>query len=188
MRCIFIYNHEAKYEVSTYWGHFRLDEGAYRDYLAGKLWVCWYPKNAKVNNSTPVTLPDVEPCVDVSEEATALYDAAAKNGIYSVLQRFYPGGEIVVPYRKRMADVPIEEMNLSVRSTNGLKRANAHTFGSLKMLLELETGLKGIRNLGTKSEKEIKQGFLTTCYSLLSKGEKLEFWQRILDGDHIKHK
>ena len=26
-----------KYEVHTYWGWFRLDEGAYQDYLAGKL-------------------------------------------------------------------------------------------------------------------------------------------------------
>ena len=33
----------AKYEVNTYWGWFRLDEGASRDYLAGRLWICRTP-------------------------------------------------------------------------------------------------------------------------------------------------
>ena len=36
MRRIFM-NQNCKYEVHTYWGWFRLDEGAYQDYLAGKL-------------------------------------------------------------------------------------------------------------------------------------------------------
>ena len=30
-------HNDTYYEVSTNWGWFRLDEGAYRDYLAGKL-------------------------------------------------------------------------------------------------------------------------------------------------------
>ena len=33
----------AKYVVTTHWGTFSLDEGAYQDYLAGTLWICWTP-------------------------------------------------------------------------------------------------------------------------------------------------
>ena len=41
MRCIFI--SEEWFEVHTYWGWFRLDRGAYEDYVAGKLWITWVP-------------------------------------------------------------------------------------------------------------------------------------------------
>lgn len=34
---------EEKHPVQTHWGSFLLDEGAYRDYLLGKLWITWVP-------------------------------------------------------------------------------------------------------------------------------------------------
>lgn len=34
---------EKYYEVETRWGHFRLDEGAYQDYLNNSLWITWTP-------------------------------------------------------------------------------------------------------------------------------------------------
>lgn len=34
---------EKFYEVETYWGWFRLDEGAFQDYLDKKLWITWIP-------------------------------------------------------------------------------------------------------------------------------------------------
>lgn len=34
---------EEKHQVQTHWGSFLLDEGAYRDYLLGKLWITWVP-------------------------------------------------------------------------------------------------------------------------------------------------
>ena len=36
-------HNDTWYEVKTHWGWFRLDEGAYRDYLQGKLWITWKP-------------------------------------------------------------------------------------------------------------------------------------------------
>ena len=53
-------------------------------------------------------------------------------------------------------------------------------FGKLFDLLCSETGLRGVRNLGTKSEAEILACFLSACYSFLTPGEKAAFWQQIL--------
>ena len=52
--------------------------------------------------------------------------------------------------------VEVSELNLSVRSYNCLKRAGCNTIGDiLAMLKEDENGLRKIRNLGIRSEKEI---------------------------------
>lgn len=53
-------------------------------------------------------------------------------------------------------DRDIEELELSVRSYNCLKRAGYHTIGELvKLLQEDRSGLRQIRNLGSRSEAEI---------------------------------
>ena len=38
---------DESYEVRTHWGWFRLDRGAYEDYLAGKLWITYIPGKPK---------------------------------------------------------------------------------------------------------------------------------------------
>ena len=38
----------ARYVVTTHWGTFSLDEGAYQDYLAGKLWISWTPGKQEI--------------------------------------------------------------------------------------------------------------------------------------------
>jgi DNA-directed RNA polymerase alpha subunit len=75
-------------------------------------------------------------------------------------------------------------MNLTVRSSNGLKRANIHTFSSLKDVLGTENGLSNIRNIGIKSIKEIKQFFFEECYTRLLPYEKAQYWQEVLDSTH----
>ena len=44
-----------------------------------------------------------------------------------------------------------------------------------------ETGLRGVRNLGAKSEKEITIAFISACYQQLNSTEKAVFWQKVLD-------
>ncbi len=57
-----------------------------------------------------------------------------------------------------MRDVSLEEMNLSVRSFNSLKRAGCSTVGDiLDAMGEDGDGLRRIRNLGARSETEIKE-------------------------------
>jgi DNA-directed RNA polymerase alpha subunit len=73
-------------------------------------------------------------------------------------------------------------MNLTVRSSNGLKRANAGTFGRLRDLLAMENGILSVRNLGQKSAKEIKQLFFEECYARLLPYEKAHYWQEVIDS------
>lgn len=166
----------ARYVVTTHWGTFSLDEGSYQDYLAGKLWICWSP--GKLDQQPVVT--DHIP-VNVTERAIILRDQADKIGILATLRKLGIH-EAIVPYSTRLAELSIDEMNLTVRSSNGLKRANVHTFGRLKEILEIENGLLNIRNIGQKSIKEIKQLFFEECYARLLPYEKAHYWQEVLDN------
>lgn len=171
---------EAMYEVTTRWGHFRLDEGAYRDYLQGKLWISAEPcpKHTGLRQEArSAALP-----ADVGQRAIELKNRAAAEGFISTLQELCPQGEFPLPYKSYMADAGIEELNLSVRASNGLMRAGVKTLGRLKALMETERGIAGIRNLGLKSVREIKLAFLESCYQRLSNAEKAYYWQRLSDN------
>ena len=55
-------------------------------------------------------------------------------------------------------DIKLEELELSVRSFNSLKRGGCNTVGDMQDLLDEEgNGLRRIRNLGARSEAEIKE-------------------------------
>ncbi len=168
---------ENQYKVKTDWGWMTLDEASYRDYLQGKLWINSAPRSERQATKMAPALPP-----NVSEEAVRLRDMAAKQGVYPLLQRLVPGGEVEVPYRTRMGKMETEEMTLSVRSSNCLMRAGATTLGKLFDLMASAQGLRSVRNLGAKSEKEIREVFFTTCYMQLTPGEQAAFWQRTLDA------
>ena len=166
----------ARYVVTTHWGTFSLDEGAYQDYLTGNLWICWTPGNSqpqKQNNSGYIP-------PDVTERAISLREHADRSGFLHTLRQL-DAHKVPVPYSSRLAELSIDEMNLTVRSSNGLKRANIHTFGVLKDILAIENGLQNIRNIGQKSIREIKQLFCEECYARLLPYERAQYWQEILD-------
>ena len=57
-----------------------------------------------------------------------------------------------------LGSMDISELNLSVRSFNCLKRAGCNTVGDILERMEEEgNGLRKIRNLGTRSENEIRE-------------------------------
>lgn len=161
------------YEVQTHWGWFRLDERAYRDYLAGNLWICWEP--GKRRQPQREELP-----VSISEEAAALRERAEREGVLAVAETFSAALELPMPCVARLRDLGIEELNLSVRAMNALRRAGIATCGALRDLMESGRGLLGLRNLGLKSAKEIRTAFLTECYARLRPVEKAEYWQGLL--------
>lgn len=167
----------ARYVVTTHWGIFSLDEASYQDYLTGKLWICWDPGKP----TQPQCTPDGYIPTNVTDRAMSLRDQADKAGVLSTLHQLGVH-DALVPYSSRLADLSIDEMNLTVRSSNGLKRANAGTFGRLRDLLAMENGILSVRNLGQKSAKEIKQLFFEECYSRLTLYEKAQYWQDILDS------
>lgn len=164
----------ARYTVKTRYGVFSLDEGSYRDYLAGKLWINWPPERDPNQPVRQEPFPD-----DVTTEAVTLRDSAAKHGVLPVLQQFVMIPR--APYKDRMQDISIYELNLSVRSSNGLMRAGIQTFRKLSELMDTERGILSIRNLGTKSVKEINGAFIMECYDRLLPYEKAVFWQEVLD-------
>lgn len=68
----------------------------------------------------------------------------------------------------QMNSIPVEDLLLSERSKNALKRAGYHTVGALAKALAGGMDLKSIRNCGSKSIREImEQLFLYQYYSLL---------------------
>lgn len=166
----------ARYVVTTHWGTFSLDEGSYQDYLAGRLWICWTPSKP---DQPPQTATGHIPA-NVTDRAVTLRDQADKSGVLATLHRLGIH-DALVPYSTRLANLSIDEMNLTVRSSNGLKRANIHTFSTLKEVLAIENGLLNIRNIGQKSIKEIKQLFFEECYARLLPYEKAQYWQELLD-------
>ena len=168
-------NPNCKYEVHTHWGWFRLDEGAYLDYLAGKLWITWVPGNRQ----TSMAASD-EPPVHISAEAKSLMEKAERDGILSVVRNIDPLLDVPMPCRDRMREITIEELPLSVRAANGLRRAGIHTYGQLQAASDREPGLFAIRNLGRKSVLEIRSTFLYECYCRLLPYEKGEFWEKLL--------
>jgi DNA-directed RNA polymerase alpha subunit len=116
---------------------------------------------------------------DVSQRAIKLRDVTSKTGIHEVLDGFRRIPQ--APYKDRMSNLDIYEMNLSVRASNGLMRAGIHTFGKLDSLIKSENGILSVRNLGVKSVKEIGDAFIAECYNRLIPYEKAEFWQSVID-------
>ncbi len=179
----FLYSEQ--HEVITRWGHFLLDDAAYSAYLEGKLWINWGTDPAR-EKQTSANSPKPYIPLNVSEKAVRLRDAAAHQDVYLFLQQRFPGAAVPVPYKNRMRDLSIEEMNLSVRSSNALMRANARTFERVMEIMHMEDGFKKIRNLGIKSEKEIIRNFFYACYANLSQGEQVAFWQKVIDKVHLE--
>ena len=164
----------ARYVVTTHWGTFSLDEGSYQDYLAGKLWICWNPGKPSQQTVQTDHIP-----INVTDRAVALRDQADKVGILAMLKQLAVH-EAIVPYSCRLAELSIDEMSLTVRSSNGLKRANIHTFGQLRDRLGIENGLINIRNIGQKSLKEIKHLFFEECYARMLPYERAQYWQDVI--------
>lgn len=118
---------------------------------------------------------------NVITRAVALRDQADKIGILATLHQLGLH-DALVPYSTRLADLSIDEMNLTVRSSNGLKRVNTGTYGRLRELLAMENVILSVRNLGQKSAKDLKQLFFEECYTRLLPYEKAQYWQEIPDA------
>ena len=118
--------------------------------------------------------------MQISAEAIRLRNTADKFGLFRALEDACMDGKISIPYYSRMDCIPIDEMNLSVRSSNALLRKGATTLGNVAELIG-SGQLRCVRNLGAKSEKEIKQKFISTCYRSMTPDEQLHFWQTILN-------
>ena len=100
---------------------------------------------------------------------SALTQTAEASGLPAALQHYY-GGNI---------RLSIDELMLSVRSQNALKRAGLFTVGAIVQALEADE-LGKIRNLGRKSMAEIKTRITAFGFEALSGDGKREFFRNLM--------
>ena len=118
-----------------------------------------------------------------NEIVNELLRSANENGLIITLSEVFGKNiKVSVGFSKSACDASIEELVLSVRSYNALRRANVTTLGDLIERLN-EGGLKSIRNLGAKSFSEIQTKMLVYGFERLSEREKSEFFYNLVDNN-----
>ena len=121
-----------------------------------------------------------------AEVVKTLIDAQKEYGLVETLHRIFGKNiKVNIGFSKSACDVSIEELVLSVRSYNALRRANVTTLGDLIEKLN-EGDLKSIRNLGAKSYSEIQTKMLVYGFDRLSEKEKYEFFCRLVENNTIE--
>ena len=117
----------------------------------------------------------------MKNNAMTLFESTEKIGIISTLAPFGNDIKISIPLSQKFCDKSIDDMDLSVRASNGLKRSGAMTVRELTDTIMSEKGLDTVRNLGKKSISEIKTKLLFLAYNELSDKEKQDFWNKFIE-------
>jgi DNA-directed RNA polymerase subunit alpha len=116
-----------------------------------------------------------------SNYVMTLFERAEKIGLISTLAPFGNDIKISIPLSQKFCDKSIDDMDLSVRASNGLKRSGAMTVRELTDTIMSEKGLDTVRNLGKKSISEIKTKLLYLAYNELNDKEKQAFWSDFIE-------
>lgn len=120
----------------------------------------------------------------MNEIAYALYEGAENLGLLFVLEPFGKNLKVKIPLSKSFCNRSVDELELSVRSRNGLMRSGLDTVEKLVDGIMREGSLNNIRNLGKKSIAEIKTILLVRGYQELNDREKLKFWHDFLEDNN----
>ena len=117
------------------------------------------------------------------EIVKTLMDLEKKYGLVDTLHRVFGKNiHVNIGFSNSACDLSIEELALSVRSYNALRRANITTLGDFIKRLN-EEGLKNVRNLGVKSLSEIQTKILAFGFEHLSEKEKFEFFYYLVENN-----
>ena len=119
------------------------------------------------------------------EIVKTLVSAEKEYGIVETLHTFF-GSNIKtrIPFSKTACELSVDELVLSVRGYNALRRAGILTIGDL--LNRLNAGdVKNIRNLGLKSFSEIQTKILDFGFERLNEKEKHEFFWYLLENNAV---
>ena len=123
--------------------------------------------------------------MNMTSQANKLLAEAEKNGLIPVFKQFGNGLRFRIPMSQSFWDSSIDNLNLTVRSRNGLMRARATTIGEASELIMSEGGLEAVRNLGRKSIAEIKTSILMESYNQLGPKARLAFWEHCVENNHL---
>ena len=120
------------------------------------------------------------------ELLSALIKSEKDIGLVDTLDQFYGSNiRVKIGYSHKVCEVSIDEMQLSVRSWNALRRAGVSTIGEVIDLI-MQDGLVKIRNLGRISMSEIKTKILAEGFNDLSVTEKVAFFEYLIEHNHSK--
>lgn len=112
-----------------------------------------------------------------------LVEAEKQYGLVETLHYVFGQNiRVNIGFTSKACDSSIEELALSVRSYNALRRANVSTLGDLIGRLN-QGGLKSIRNLGVKSYREIQTKMLVYGFDLLSEKEQIRFFDDLIENN-----
>ena len=92
---------------------------------------------------------------------------------------------MILPYSEKAYEVSIDTLEFSVRALNSLKRAGLFTLG--EVIDAVARGdLAKIRNLGKKTENEIKTKIMVFGYEQFTFPEKTQFFYNIIEKNSSK--
>ena len=115
------------------------------------------------------------------EVVNELLKSANENGIITTLYGVFGKCiKVSVPFSQKACDTSIDELDFSVRASNALKRASIFTIGQAIDLIA-DDGLLRIRNLGKKTQNEIKTRILAFGYERLTELEKKRFFYDVVE-------
>ena len=114
------------------------------------------------------------------EVVNELLKSANENGLIITLYGvFGKRVKVSIPFSQKACDTSIDELDFSARASNALKRAGIFTIGQAIDLIAGEELLR-IRNLGVKTQNEIKTRILVFGYERLSENERKRFFNDVI--------
>ena len=120
-----------------------------------------------------------------NELINKILNSAEQNGIVIALyDEFGKSIRVNVPLNASTCNMSIDDAEFSARASNALKRAGAFTIGEVVDLISNE-GLLKIRNLGKKTQNEIKTRILVCGYKQLSDNEKKQFIADVVEKNSV---
>ena len=110
-----------------------------------------------------------------------IYQAIETHGLIPTIKRLFGAGKrIQLPFSETSCNTEIEQLDLSVRSYNCLKRAGLHTVSKVIDAMR-EDSLWKIRNLGKNSRTEIHVRIYEFGYYSLTERGKKNFVKSLLE-------
>ena len=88
--------------------------------------------------------------------------------------------KLIIPFSLKAAETSIDNLDFSVRANNSMQRAGIFTIGEIIDLIA-DDGLLRIRNLGKKTQNEIKTRILVFGYERLTENERKRFFYDMLE-------
>lgn len=125
--------------------------------------------------------------MDKHELLSLLIQSEKYCGITATLYLYFGVNiRVKIGYTRKTCETSIDELQLSVRAWNALKRSGVNTIGELIDVIQGD-GLMKIRNLGRKSMVEIKTKILEQGFKDLSEQEKVNFFKYLIENNSLKN-